>query len=276
VIVVGLAVVFHQFFMFMKHNDAVRDVIPFGNDPYDAIGSFAVVIGMLAALISVFRAFLPYGAHGATAMQRAYTLRAQLALVFCVFVTLLADGVAMIRHLPMWAAAQSRSLLLILFCAMTVLTTGVFLLVIVSQVRLKRTALAWTAPVATSIVIVVNLALYPEKLIEHTGTHLLTVLVGAVLLFAPVRQLLMAVVPLAMDEAAVADVQPRPRGKQGWAVATFTGIVLGFFFFAGEMTEAGGPTLPLYRIAFVALVFITLATAGILIAYAFLAEPLGL
>src|SRR5215471_20730250 len=175
VIVFGLAMVFHQFFMFMKHDDAVRDVIPFGNDPYDAVGSFAVVIGMLAALISVFRAFRPYGEHGATAMQRAYTVRAQLALVFCVLVTLLADGVAMIRHPPMWIAAQSRSLLLILFCAMTVVTTGVLVLVILSQVRPNRTAIVWTAPVATSIVIVVNLALYPENLIEHTGTHLLTV-----------------------------------------------------------------------------------------------------
>jgi hypothetical protein len=61
-----------------------------------------------------------------------------------------------------------------------------------------------------------------------------------------------------------------------WAATTFVGILLGLFFFAGEMMEGGATTTPLSRLAVVAGIFVTLATAGLIIAYAFLAEPLGL
>src|ERR1051326_1985794 len=142
----ALAIAFHQFFMFLKHNGATRNVIPFGDDPYDAVGSFAVVIGMMAALIAVFRAFRPYGAQGATALQRTYTVRAQLAVVFCVFVTLLADAVALIRHLPVWTPAESRNWILLPLCAMTVCTAVVLWVVLPDSVRSKRLAMAWTAP----------------------------------------------------------------------------------------------------------------------------------
>jgi hypothetical protein len=128
-VVLGLAIAFLRFFMFMKHHTALRNVIPFAEDPYDALGSFAVVVSGLAALISLVRAFWPYGPGAASGIQRMYTVRAQLTVVFCVMMTLLADFVAMMRHLPMWIEADSRNLLLILFCMMVLGATAVFVLV---------------------------------------------------------------------------------------------------------------------------------------------------
>ena len=59
VIVFGLAAFFYWAFMFAKNDPHLRNIIPFGTDPYDAIGSFAAIVGMMIALLSLVRAFRP-------------------------------------------------------------------------------------------------------------------------------------------------------------------------------------------------------------------------
>ena len=91
-----------------KARPALRDVIPFGDDPYDAAGSFGVIVGMLIALLSLVRAFRPYREAPSTA-QRTYLVRSQEAVVLVVFLTLASDVVAMGRHPSMWFGASSRT-----------------------------------------------------------------------------------------------------------------------------------------------------------------------
>src|ERR1700759_205720 len=94
VIVLGLAALFFWSFMFAKHDPALRNIIPFGDEPYDAVGSFGVIAGMLIALLSFLRAFRPYREAPATA-QRVYLIRAQEAAVLAVFITVATDAIAM-------------------------------------------------------------------------------------------------------------------------------------------------------------------------------------
>jgi hypothetical protein len=122
------------------------------------------------------------------------------------------------------------------------------------------------------------LAVYPVQLVRLTLTHLLTVVIGAALLVAPMPPLLRALVPDGVTKGSTArpEAAPSRRGERGrwWLVVTI-GIAIGAFAFAGEMTEGGGHD-PALRLVAVAAVFVGLATSGALIAYAVLRRPLGL
>ncbi len=52
-----LAVAFLLFFQFTKHNPMLAVIIPFGNDPYDAVGSIGVIIGGLLSVLAFIRTF---------------------------------------------------------------------------------------------------------------------------------------------------------------------------------------------------------------------------
>ena len=137
--------------MFAKHDPALRDVIPFGDDPYDAVGSFGVIVGMLIALLSLVRAFRPYREAPSTA-QRAYLVRSQEAVVLVVFLTLASDVVAMGRHPSMWFGASSRDKLIALIAGMAVVTVAVQFLIRASQEKLpERGAKDWIAAASATL-----------------------------------------------------------------------------------------------------------------------------
>ncbi len=276
-IIVGLAALFYWSFMFMKHDPALRDVIPFGVDPYDAVGSFGVIIGMLIALLSLVRAFRPYRTHPPSSAQRLYLARAQMAVVLSILITLVADAVAMARHTSAWMQAASRIELLIVLACMATITVAVGALVRRSvKPDAGKMPGSWTRATVISLVSVLLLVVYPEQFIGKTTTHLLTVLVGDLLLFVPLRALLTAIVP---EEAQRIGVSASSSGKSlyGWGLATLVGIVIGALLFVAEMTEGGGGSAPrLAQLMLIACVFVGLATMGLLIAYAFMGGPLGL
>ena len=87
--------------MFAKRDPVLRDVITFSDDPYNAVGSFGVIVRMLIALLSFLRAFRPYREAPSMA-QQVYLVRSQEAVVLAVFITLATDAVAMARYPSMW------------------------------------------------------------------------------------------------------------------------------------------------------------------------------
>ncbi len=279
VIVFGLAALFYWSFMLAKHDPALRNIIPFGEDPYDAVGSFAVIVGMLIALLSLVRAFRTYRDHPPSAAQRVYLVRSQVAVVLAVLITLAADIVAMVRHPSMWIGAASRYWLIALLTGMAVVTVAVQLLIRASQKKLLEGGMQqWTAAVIVTLVAILILAIYPEQLINRTVTHLLTVVAGDLVLFAPMRPLLNALVPYNADQRRIETTPPRSRFStawQRWGIVVGVGSLIGAVAFWGEMSEGVGAA-PMSRFVFVASVFIGLGLAGILIAYAFLGKPLGL
>jgi hypothetical protein len=277
VIVFALGFLFYWSFMFAKHDPALRDVIPFGDDPYDAVGSFAVIVGMLIALLSLVRAFRPYREAPSTTRQ-AYLVRSQEAVVLVVFMALASDAVAMARHPSMWVGAASRGKLIALVGGMAVVTAAVQLLIRASQKLPQRGARDWKAAAGATLLAIMVLAAYPEQLIHGVATHLLTVVAGAIVLFAPMRPLLNALVPHKSDKGRMEKIPARSQfstAGQRWGIAVLVGVLIGVCAFLGEIAEGSG-AVPMNRLAFVASVFIGLGLAGFLIAYAFLQEPLGL
>ena len=278
-IVFGLAILFWCSFMFAKHDPRLRSIIPFGDDPYDAVGSFGTIVGMLIALLSLVRAFRPYRTQPPNNAQRVYLVRSQQAVILAVLLTLLADTIAMARHPSLWASAVSSRKLIVLLGGVAVIALAVQLLVRNSLARVADTrSRPWGRAVFTALLVTFVLAVYPEQLIHRTGTHLLTVVIGAFVLFASMRVLLTSLVPYKRHERLTGTA---PQGTKvvtpwhRWGIVVVVGVLIGAFAFLGEMSEGGGP-MPLIRMLFVASVFVGLGLAGLLIAYAFLGSPLGL
>lgn len=278
VLVFGLAVLFSWAFMFAKHDPALRNIIPFADDPYDAVGSFGVIVGMLSALISLVRAYRPYPEPRPSLPERVYLVRSQLAVVLVVLATLAADAVAMARHFSSWTGAASRNTLIVLLGGLAITAIAVHLLIRAAQENLPKTDSSPWKRAATAVVLaILILVFYPERLIDGTATHLLTVVVGAFVLFAPMPSLLTALAAYKAGGAAAETTRTRGRfssSKYRWVLVLLVGLLTGVGALAAEMQEGGSlPTVG--RLLFVASVYVGLATAGVAIAYAFLAKPLG-
>jgi hypothetical protein len=271
IIVSGLALLFAWAFEFAKHDPILRTIIPFGDDPYDAIGSFGFITSVLLALVSFVRAFLPglVGRSGAA----IYVLRAQAAVAFCVLVTVAADIVAMGRHPSMWMGAAGQETLLLVLAALVASSLAVLALTRDTPNPRMRRHYAQAASVWLGSLLV--LCVYPEKLILGTAGHLFTVVVGDVLLFAPVAMLVRAWLPSSLDS------KNRSRDKERTHIrylplifAAATGLVVGAVAFLGEMSE-GGATPSFGKLLFVAAVFLGLGMVGLLIGYVSLGRLLG-
>jgi hypothetical protein len=278
-LVCGLAVLFFWSFMFAKHDPSLRDIIPFGDDPYDAVGSFGVIVALLVALLSLVRALRPYRKHLPSTAQQVYLVRCQMTVVLAVLITLAADVIAMARHPSIWIGAASRDSLVALLAGMAVVAIAVQLLIRASLKKLPDSGTKHWQPAAIAMLVaLLVLACYPEQWINHTITHLLTIVLADVLLFAPMRPLLNALVPYSADDGPIEQTPARSRfstAGQRWGIVVALGALTGAFVFLGEIGEGGGAP-PMGRFVFVASVFVGLGLAGIVIAYAFLAKPLGL
>lgn len=273
---VALAAFFNWGFMFAKHDAALRGVIPFGTDPYDAVGSFGIFVALVVAVIAMVRAFRRYPTP-VSATQKLFAIRAQMVVVLVVLITLGADAAAMVRHPGMWIHSHAIAKLAPLLAAMVLAATGVQSLVNGSKRSQRSEPTRWTSVVITAILAFAALMLYPERLIAGVWTHLLTVLVGAVILFATTRALLLAIVPnVGIDPAPDISVRERPSGRTTrWAVVMLVGAAFGAFAFLGELSE-GSSAQPIARLLAVAGVFLGLAVAGVGVAFGFLGAPLGL
>ena len=271
VLVAGLAVFFWWAFSFAKHNPALRGIIPFGEDPYDSVSSFAVIASLLLALVSSARAFFPQrvGRSG----QPIYTLRAQLAVPFCVLVTVAAEAVAMARHSSMWLYAPACGQLLAVLAAQ--IGFALATLSFVSKSSNVKSLRALRRPAAVWLGTLLALAVYPERLILGTAGHLATVVFGSFLLFAPVSALIKAWLPEPPEPAGFSAPRRSPSLRYTpFAVAAAIGFVVGACACFGELGE-GSVHPAVTQILFVAGVYVTLGASGLLIGYATLGRLLG-
>jgi hypothetical protein len=256
--------------MFAKHDPALRPIIPFGDDPYDAVGSFAVIGGALLAAISLLRAFRPRPA-GVSAKAKLYLQRSEAAVVLTVYAMVASDGIAMARHPSGWLNAPARNELLLVLAGLTALATGTLLLIRRSCERAPAaTRPAWTKALMVTAASTLTLWIYPERLIFSFVPHLLTIVAANVILFAPIGFLLPSMFPSG-DVAHPSDRHPNARLR--WGAILVVGIGVGLFVLAAEIGEGG---LPAGRRLLVAAVYVGLSIAGVAVAYAFVGKPIGL
>jgi hypothetical protein len=280
ILILALAGLFYFFFMFTKHDPALSAVNPFAVDPFDAVGSFGIQAAGLLALLSLARNFWPFGTFP-LGQSDVLDVRAQLAAVLAVLVTLAGDVVAMARSQALWLHSPAGGKLCLLVAGMLLLASAICWVILRSSRETATAALAGsrTRALAICMGIASILFLYPEALRRGIGGALFTVVVGALALFLPMRVLVVALVPCSGPESS-----ERPENiGHGWRrrlqcqrlAILALGIVLGLAFVVAEFAEGGG--LPrLSKLAFVGSVYVGLEAVGLLTGYEFLKTPLRL
>ena len=244
-------------------------VSPFGQDPCDAVWHFALFVMLFTLVVSTLRTIRPDRVGATPGAQYVYVIRSQQAFVLALLIALSADIVALTRHPSMWINADWRNHLLAWLSVLVVVAAGMELLVRAGQPT-RPHAESWrrTRAKLASLLALAALIFCPEygSAVNSTTAHLLTVMVGGLVVFIPIHYLLPVLVPHELaDETANAFFSTTAE----W-YALLIGTAMGTFAFwiDAHRTGAARPLLPILR--FVGPVI------GLLIVYAFLAEPLGL
>lgn len=254
VAVLALAGLFFVFFQSAKQVPFLEGVNPFADDPYDAVGSFAIQAAGALALLSVVRAlgFLTSG-------DRASLLaRTQLASVLCVAITLAADAIAMARHADVWWAKPGGTALAVMIVALACLTAAVGI------VCARPPARSWSAlPVAVCVAAALGLFLYPEATRSSLAGAFAAIAAGIVVLFVPLRVLVTALV--------AREAPPRRRRfPVEWALVLIVALAIGLGLATAEAGSEGGLRPG------VIFIFIGFEAAAVLFGYAVMRRPLEL
>jgi hypothetical protein len=252
-----LAGVFLVFFQVAKHNPHLHRVNPFYNDPYDAAGSLATVLAVIAAVVSLLRA-LP----DVPTTDHPRLVRSQLTAAITIAAAVYCDLVALVAHPGSWLTDTDGLVLAAATCLLGACCVYVC-------ARVLRTAPSRPRPstdrqlglIALAGVGAAVLLAYPPSVRDGSTAGALGAIVdGDLVLLILTRYLVLTLLP--------SDTEPRRR--YFWRQVVGFGLIIGFGFSLLERFAEGGQT-PLATILF------TLAWCfGLTAAYATLALPLGL
>jgi hypothetical protein len=267
-----LAAAFFVVFEAAKQVSAIAVVNPAANDPYDAVGSFAVQGALVLGALGTWRA-LRAGRRGVFDGDVA-PVAASVALL--VLVTLVSDSVALARYAHTWIGTPAGTVHAAALCGLGI-GAAALLWAARRAAQSSRAVPARHVVTRAAVGVVAStlvLALYPQGAREPLVGALVTVVIGAVCLFVPTRLLLDALVP------RVAAPLPADRRRLApglaWTLAVVAGLVAGSGLLLTEFLGQGGGSLPLGRTLMVIGVYLGLETIGVLLGYASLRDPLGL
>lgn len=270
VILFLLAILFFLFFDISKQNEQFGPVNPFGEDPYDAISTFALQASLFFSLLAGFRAFRPYHGGQPSSDQVIFLVRAEIAASLTLLTALASDLAALARYPSLWSGSSGG-------IKLGFITVGFFLAVAAISLYFWLTAWrsilagslgSWLLPAVVTVVFLAVLLLFPSELRQSTPGALVTVLVGASLLFGMVRAW-----------AGGLSTEHPLTGKRRlptwlWELAIGIGTLLGGAIVLRELWV--NDAIDLNGKGSVIAVFVGLEIAGMLIGLAFLGNFLGL
>jgi hypothetical protein len=265
----SVLIVLTGLFLFTKFNLTRLRVPVFGLDPCDAVMHFAFFV-MLLALVGSLRAMRPYREGVTYTTQDTHVLRSQEAVALAMFIAVFAHLVALARHPSMWVGAQWRNQLFVWLGIFAAIPFATELWVVAAQSNRTRTASSQrNRAVLCCLLAAAALVFCPEygSDLSSETAHILTVIVGGLVVLVPIGYLLPVLVPYESGERDSNEPFFNTKTEQ---VALLIGMLLGVFLFWVDAHRAGSarPLLPILK--FVGPV------VGLLIAYAFFAETLGL
>lgn len=276
----ALAMAFHLFFMFTKHDPTLAGILPFADDPYDALGSFCMIVSYLLAVLALIRAFRPYGPGEATAIHKVYLARTQAAVAFGVLATLAGDLIAIARHTAIWFGKPAMVELLALMAGMAALSLAALILIRLSVRKLRLPFIQHRSRNALIVLLffVIVLAIFPENMTQAVFPHFVAIVLGFVLAAAPQAAFAVALLPYQTTgkTTSTAGTQPRLRLWLQWGAVALLGLAIGVFILLQEIFADGAGDTPLQQIVIVSAVFIGAGIAALLVAFGFLKRPLGL
>ena len=272
IVVIVLAILFYLFFDVTKHYQFFSANNPFAEDPYDAIGSFALQTSIFLGIVCLLLLFRSYRNKYLSEEQKLNLIRIQFTIALAVIVTLSGDIVAMIRYFSSMTGTPARDALAILVTAFLLLaiTIGFFLYHSAREIAETHVSSSWSKPVTISVIFLIILFFYPDHVRETALGAYFTVIVGTILFFTTVSAWGRHMLPIV--NAQYKRIVPR---YLLWLVILFIGILLGFAIVLRELVE-DGKIINFADNAFIILFYISLEVFGCLVGYAFLGRFLGL
>jgi hypothetical protein len=261
VVVLGLIIVH----LVVKHKLVHLKLPPLRLDPCDAVGAFALITIALIVVGFLYRTFNRY--LPSPALQYLYVARSQQAVVLAILITLIADFMVLGRHPAMWIRIVSPMDMFALFGSLTAVAVGTeFLILIAQEHMIAASSLRWTRIALLAVIPIVVLGICPEWPIHNDSEtmHILTVTLGALVLFVPMRLLLFDLVPNRSEKHEPTTIFGTPRE----CISVAVGAMLMAFGFWLDATKRNSSLRHVHPAGVIAI-------AGILIAYAFLGAPLG-
>jgi hypothetical protein len=204
-------------------------VAPVGTDPCDGVNLFAFFAIAFIAIGSIFRMFSGHGSS--PPLRDLYCLRSQQAVLFAIFITFMAEIIALARNPATWIGIVSPTRLFALICGLTAVTVAAQLLILVTQRnKISLSSLRWTRTILPIVVALVALTICPEwPTYSPTRTaHILTVAFGALVVYIPMRPALHEIV---LDGSDVNHEKTTFGTAREWALFLIGILVvlLGFF-----------------------------------------------
>jgi len=170
-------------------------VAPVGTDPCDGVNAFAFFTIVFIAIGSTLRRIS--GHHSSSPLRYLYIVRSQLAVLFAIFITFTAAIIALVRNPVTWIGNRYAVSVIALIGALTVVTVATLLFILVTQrKRISLSSLRWTRTILPVVIAIVALTVCPEwpTYSPSRTLHILTVALGALVVFIPMRLLLPEIV----------------------------------------------------------------------------------
>jgi len=193
----ALSILFFIFFDQSKHVPALAEVNSFNIDPYDAVGSFGILLAMFTGLLSLVRAFRPYATEEIASHQALLILRGETVTLLSIAITLAADVVAMLRN-PSMAIGSSAGLTLsalVIGLALPTALAGWWIYRSTQNIPLASGNRSWTRAIIIGLANITILAVYPPSWDNGIGGGILTALLGMLILFVSLWALAIAIFP---------------------------------------------------------------------------------
>jgi hypothetical protein len=235
---------------------AFLGVAPVGTDPCDGVNAFAFFTIVFIAIGSTLRMFS--GHHSSSPLRYLYIVRSQQAVLFAIFITFTAEIIALVRNPETWIGNRFAESLFALIGALTVVTVATLLLILVTQRnRISLSSLRWTRTILPVVIAIVVLTVCPEwpTYSPSRTAHILTVALGALVVFIPMRLFLPEIVLNGSDGHR----ETTTLGTAGeWTLLLGAVAVVLFGFFRH---------VPIF-VEYLAMLFITYALLGALLGFA--------
>ena len=177
------------------HRFVFLGVTPVRTDPCDGVNAYAFIAIAFIAIGSILR--MVWGRHPLPSVQHLRNIRSQQAVLYAIFITFAAEIVSLARNAATWDKTVSASRLFALISALTTLTVAMQLLIFfVQRTRLSLIHLQRTRMILPVVLGLIALAFCPEwpTYSPSITAHILTVAVGAFVVFVPMRVLLSQIV----------------------------------------------------------------------------------
>lgn len=255
-------------FVLTIHNLARLRITPFGLDPCDAVMHFAFFT-MVLGLICSLRAFRTYPENHLSGEQDCHVLRSQYAVALPASVAFLAYLVSLGRHPSMWIRATWRPQLVEWLGVLACVVIAMDLVTLTVQtIHTELNRISRTRSILACALALMVMGFFPEYGIgtSSESSHILTVIVGALIVLMPMHYLLPVLVP---DRGGEKMSQQALFSSMKERVSLLCGVSLGIFlFWIDGHRETAPHLLPMLKLfgPFMALFII----------YAFVAEKLGI